>query len=185
MCECKKEKPQSLQGAFMRLLHRYTEVNFGRLKDLGVHPGQLPFLNIIRHQEGISQRELAERLHVKPPTVAVTVKRLEKAGVIFRKPDPEDMRISRIYLTGKGREIAGRIEGIVQENERALTAGFSEEEVELAKAFFDRMLQNLDVLAGGTKIPCMEGAEKNPVDDGTKSGDGIPSAGKKETGGET
>ena len=44
MCECKKENPQSLQGAFMRLLHRYTEVNFGRLKDMGVHPGQLPFL---------------------------------------------------------------------------------------------------------------------------------------------
>ena len=49
MCECKKENPQSLQGAFMRLLHRYTEVNFGRLKDMGVHPGQLPFLNIISH----------------------------------------------------------------------------------------------------------------------------------------
>ena len=56
MCECKKENPQSLQGAFMRLLHRYTEVNFGRLKDMGVHPGQLPFLNIISHKEGISQR---------------------------------------------------------------------------------------------------------------------------------
>lgn len=70
MCECKKENPQSLQGAFMRLLHRYTEVNFGRLKDMGVHPGQLPFLNIISHKEGISQRELAECLHVKPPTVA-------------------------------------------------------------------------------------------------------------------
>lgn len=62
MCECKKENPQSLQGAFMRLLHRYTEVNFGRLKDMGVHPGQLPFLNIISHKEGISQRELAECL---------------------------------------------------------------------------------------------------------------------------
>ena len=82
MCECKKENPQSLQGAFMRLLHRYTEVNFGRLKALGVHPGQLPFLNIISHREGISQRELAECLHVKPPSVAVTVKRLEKADVI-------------------------------------------------------------------------------------------------------
>lgn len=169
MCECKNEKPRSLQGAFMRLLHRYTEVNFGRLKDLGVHPGQLPFLNIISHREGISQRELVERLHVKPPTVAVTVKRLEKAGVIFRRPDPEDMRISRIYLTEAGSEIAGRIEGVIQENERALTAGFSEEELELAKAFFDRMLQNLDVLADGTKAPCMEKAEKDPMGC-TKSG---------------
>ncbi len=110
MCECKKENPQSLQGAFMRLLHRYTEVNFGRLKDMGVHPGQLPFLNIISHKEGISQRELAECLHVKPPTVAVTVKRLEKADVIYRRPDPNDMRVSRIYLTEKGIRISAQIE---------------------------------------------------------------------------
>lgn len=131
----------------MRLLHRYTEVNFGRLKDLGVHPGQLPFINIISHQEGVSQRELAERLHVKPPTVAVTVKRLEKAAVIYRKPDPNDMRISRIYLTEKGRQVAGQLEVVVKENEKALTAGFSEEELELAKRFFDRMMYNLDVLS--------------------------------------
>ena len=122
MCECKKENPQSLQGAFMRLLHRYTEVNFGRLKDMGVHPGQLPFLNIISHKEGISQRELAECLHVKPPTVAVTVKRLEKADVIYRRPDPNDMRISRIYLTEKGIRISAQIEVVIQENEKVLTA---------------------------------------------------------------
>ena len=142
MCECKKENPQSLQGAFMRLLHRYTEVNFGRLKDMGVHPGQLPFLNIISHKEGISQRELAECLHVKPPTVAVTVKRLEKADVIYRRPDPNDMRISRIYLT----------------------AGFSEEELELARHFFTRMIQNLNVLSGGKEELPLEGVRSPEKD---------------------
>ena len=147
MCEDKDKKQNSLQGAFMRLLHRYTEVNFGRMRDLGVHPGQLPFLKVISRQEGISQRELAERLHVKPPTVAVTVKRLEKAEVICRKPDPNDMRISRIYLTEKGVGISKQIEVVVQANEEALTAGFSEEELEQMKSYFDRMLRNLDVLA--------------------------------------
>ena len=173
MCECKNEKPRSLQGTFMRLLHRYTEVNFGRLKDLGVHPGQLPFINIISHREGISQRELAERLHVKPPTVAVTVKRLEKAKVIYRKPDPNDMRISRIYLTEKGIEVAEQIEVVVKANEKALTAGFSEEELELAKSFFDRMMQNLDVLSNQ-----MAEAGK-----GSEQGDGKPETVENEKGG--
>lgn len=150
MYEDKDKRQNSLQGAFMRLLHRYTEVNFRRLRDLGVHPGQLPFLNAISRQEGISQRELAERLHVKPPTVAVTVKRLEKAEVICRKPDPNDMRISRIYLTEKGAGLSRQIEVVVQANEEALSAGFSEEELEQVKNFFDRMMQNLDVLADQT-----------------------------------
>lgn len=164
MCECKKENPQSLQGAFMRLLHRYTEVNFGRLKDLGVHPGQLPFLNIISHKEGISQRELAECLHVKPPTVAVTVKRLEMADVLYRRPDPNDMRISRIYLTEKGIRISAQIEVVIQENEKVLTAGFSEEELELARHFFTRMMQNLNVLSGGKEELPLEGVRSPEKD---------------------
>ena len=164
MCECKKENPQSLQGAFMRLLHRYTEVNFERLKDMGVHPGQLPFLNIISHKEGISQRELAECLHVKPPTVAVTVKRLEKADVIYRRPDPNDMRISRIYLTEKGIRISAQIEVVIQENEKVLTAGFSEEELELARHFFTRMIQNLNVLSGGKEELPLEGVRSPEKD---------------------
>ena len=172
MCECKHEKSRSLQGAFMRLLHRYMEVNFGRLKDLGVHPGQLPFINAISHKEGISQRELAEHLHVKPPTVAVTMKRLEKAEVIYRTPDPNDMRVSRIYLTEKGNQVAEQIEIVVRANEKALTAGFSEEEVELAKSFFDRMMQNLDALSQQMTEACQEScAGKAPICKDGKGGE--------------
>lgn len=90
---------------------------------------------------------------MKPPTVAVTVKRLEKADVIYRRPDPNDMRISRIYLTEKGLRISAQIEVVIQENEKALTAGFSEEELELARHFFTRMMQNLNALSGGKEQP--------------------------------
>ncbi len=125
---------------------------------------QLPFLNIISHKEGISQRELAECLHVKPPTVAVTVKRLEKADVIYRRPDPNDMRISRIYLTEKGIRISAQIEVVIQENEKVLTAGFSEEELELARHFFTRMIQNLNVLSGGKEGLPLEGVRSPEKD---------------------
>lgn len=147
MCEHEEERFRSMQGAFMQLIHRYTEVCFMQLKNVGIHPGQLPFLKIIKYSAGISQSELATRLHVKPPTIAVSVKRLEKAEVIYRRPDPDDMRVSRIYLTEKGMEVAGQIEVLIETNEKALTAGFSGEEIELAKSFFDRMMQNLDVLS--------------------------------------
>lgn len=174
MCEHEEERSRSLQGAFMRLMHRYTEVCFVQLKHVGIHPGQLPFLKIIKYSEGISQSELATRLHVKPPTIAVSVKRLEKAEVIYRRPDPDDMRISRIYLTEKGMELAGQIEVLLEANEKALAAGFSEEELELAKCFFDRMVQNLDVLSEE-----LAGAGKD-----SEHGAGKSWTGKNEKGGE-
>lgn len=138
-----EEKDMGLQGLFIELLHRYTAMNYGQIMDVGVHPKQFLFLNMIRAQEGISQSDLATKLHVKPPTVAVTVKRLEKAEVVYRRTDPKDMRISRIYLTDKGKAIAGKIETIVEENERILTDGFSEEELAQFRYYMKRVIANL------------------------------------------
>lgn len=65
-----KEDSRSIQACFMRLMHRYTSVNYKRFLGIGIHPGQLAFVKAISEHEGISQRELAEGLHVKAPTVA-------------------------------------------------------------------------------------------------------------------
>ena len=46
---------------------------------------------------------------------------------------------------------------MIQENEKVLTAGFSEEELELARHFFTRMMQNLNVLSDGKEKLSLEG----------------------------
>ncbi len=146
-----EEREKSLQGWFMHVFHAYMSVNFATFQGLGIHPGQLPFLKVISEQEGISQRELAERTHVKPPTVAVTVKRLERAGLIRRETDKHDMRVSRIYLDRRGRELSDGIRSALQETEAALTAGFSKEELEQLKGYFRRMTENLEALEKSRK----------------------------------
>ena len=152
-----KEGSRSIQACFMRLMHRYTSVNYKRFPEIGIHPGQLAFVKAISEHEGISQRELAEGLHVKAPTVAVAVKRLEKADVICRRPDPKDQRISRLYLNKKGKEIAEEVILAIEENEAVLTDGFSEEELEQLRDFFRRMSENMERLAK----PDAKAAEKN------------------------
>lgn len=137
----------SIQACFMRLMHRYTSVNYKRFLGIGIHPGQLAFVKAIKEHEGISQRELAEGLHVKAPTVAVAVKRLEKANVVCRRPDPKDQRISRLYLNQKGKEIAEEVIHMLEENEAVLTEGFSEEELKKLREFFQRMSENMERFA--------------------------------------
>lgn len=125
------------------LMHRYSSANFKKFMELGIHPGQLPVLKTVQENEGISLRELAKRLHVKPPTVTVTVKRMERAGLLCKKSDTEDLRISRIYLTEKGKSISAGVIAQMEENERILTRGFSEEELQTLRDFFERMIENL------------------------------------------
>ncbi len=48
---------------------------------------------------GLKQRELAQRLGIKAPTVSVAISRLEAAGVVERVDDPDDPRAWSVRLS--------------------------------------------------------------------------------------
>ena len=105
---------------FMRIDRRFMAKCFGQMQELGIYPGQIPVLGLLAHKDGLSQREIAEKLHIKPPTVNVTVQRLEKAGFLYREADEKDQRISRIYMTEKGKQAKESGMKKVQDNEKIL-----------------------------------------------------------------
>lgn len=75
---------------------------------------------------GLKQRELAERLGVKAPTVSVAVSRLEAAGVVERVEDPRDPRAWRITLTANAPIMPGV--DVLESLERELFSGLSSKE---------------------------------------------------------
>ena len=106
---------------------------------------------LLAYKDGLSQREIAEKLHIKPPTVNVTVQRLEKAGFLYREADEKDQRISRIYMTEKGKQAKESGMKKVQDNEKILLDGFSEEDLCLLRRFLDQITENIE------KIPVASG----------------------------
>ena len=158
-----KEGENSIQDCFMRLMNCCVSANYKRFLGIGIHPGQLGFVKAISEHEGISQRELAEGLHVKPPTVAVAAKRLEKADVVYRRPDPKDHRISRLYLQEKGKRIAEEMLWNIRQNEQMLTEGFSGEELDQLREYFRRMTENMERFAQESEIAAeAEACQKLP-----------------------
>ncbi len=134
----------SIQGLFMRATHAYFQKNFQLLNGLGLHPGQPPILWHLFKEEGLSQKELAKRVKVKPPTVNVSLQRLEKSDYICRRQDEKDQRVSRIYLTEKGRNLAKRLEGVMENNENQMTRNFTEAEICLLFRFLRQLIENIE-----------------------------------------
>lgn len=104
------------------------------LSNLSIHPAQYSCLYVICSNEGLNLRELAACLHIENSTASVTVRRMEKAGLILRKPDELDSRMTRLYPTGFGWEqfekskqvISGFIDncfGFLSEKEMRTLAG--------------------------------------------------------------
>ena len=135
---------------FMRIDRRFMGKCFGQMQELGIYPGQIPVLGLLAYKDGLSQREIAEHLRIKPPTVNVTVQRLEKAGFLFRKADEKDQRVSRIYLTEKGKQAKERGMKRVEENEKILLDGFSDAELCFLRRFLEQITANIDKIPGSS-----------------------------------
>ena len=98
----------------------------------------------LEHEDGLTQLELARRTNVSPPTVSVTLQKMERAGLLERRPDENDQRSIRVYLTQDGHALNDRIHGEFQKVDMQLVEGFSEEEKQMIRHIFAKMNQNLE-----------------------------------------
>ncbi len=97
----------------------------------------------LSHHEGVKQSEIANKMNFSPPTVSVTVQKLEEGGYIERVPDEKDQRQFRIYLTDKGREMTGKISDTFSKCESVLAKGFTDQESVLIRFLLKKMYTNL------------------------------------------
>ena len=72
---------------------------------LGLAPGQFMVLLELWREEGLTQRDLVDRLDVEQATLANTLARMERDGLVRRKPHPVDGRAQSIHLTDRARRL--------------------------------------------------------------------------------
>ena len=113
------------------------------LGEIGLCGGQQFVLHVLWAEEGITHSELAERLKVSPATVTNMLKRMEKAGLVERRQDTKDQRVSRAYLTDAGLDIRDAVEETWREIERQAFSGFSSEERDSLDQLLIRTRENL------------------------------------------
>ena len=87
-----------LMRTYHRAMHRYFQ-------SVGMFNGHPHMLFHIRRVPGITQKELASRMEISPASVAISIRRLEAAGLIRRERDGQDARILHLFLTEAGREM--------------------------------------------------------------------------------
>lgn len=85
-----------------------------KVSDLNITAIQAMVLRFLYDEEGVTSIDLGKKTELDSSTMTGILDRLEAAGFIARKDNPDDRRSIRIYLTGKGnvagREIASRME---------------------------------------------------------------------------
>jgi DNA-binding MarR family transcriptional regulator len=68
-------------------------------EDSDLTMSQLRVIDFISKHIGCHLQEVADGLHLTPPTVSVAIKKLEEGGWLERRPDPDDGRAACVFLT--------------------------------------------------------------------------------------
>ncbi|HLY29341.1 MAG TPA: MarR family transcriptional regulator [Aggregatilineales bacterium] len=113
------------------------------LHDFGLYVGQELILFRLEEQDGMTQSDLADVLCVEAPTVTKGLQRMEAVGMIERRQDPSDARVSRVYLTPKSRQLIEPLRELWAEVEQKTIKGLSEPEVMLLQRLLLQILENL------------------------------------------
>lgn len=103
-----------------------------RIKPMGLSTGVFPVMLHLWQQDGLTQRDLVGRVDVEQATMANTLARMERDGLITRRRDPEDGRVRRIWLTDLGRDLQTEATAAAaQENQNVLSGLPAEERDQL------------------------------------------------------
>ncbi len=142
------DRPETIDFLLAQVSHLHHTRADQLLEALGLYRGQPMVLRVLWEQEGRTHTELAERLQITPATVTKMVQRMEKQGFLRRKPDPNDQRVSRVYLTDAGRAVQNRVEEVFQTLEAETFANLTLEEKLLLRRLFIQIRENLIQVTG-------------------------------------
>jgi len=119
------QPPEPSLGFLLHEVTRLMRRNFGRRVQLT--QAQWRALVYLSRNEGINQAGLADLLEVRPMTLARLIDRLEEAGWVDRRNNPDDRRACRLYLTDSAGPLIKKMHELGAKTKAQALAGFSPE----------------------------------------------------------
>jgi len=111
---------------------------------------QFNVLSLLRHQSGetggLTQVELSKMMLVNRANITTLIDRMEKAGLVVRKPVPDDRRYNVIELTSHGLQMYQKVSGIYKKKIGEIMHVLDEPELNALKTILEKLRMNLDAI---------------------------------------
>ena len=137
------------EALFFHAMKMHRKLASRVFEEHGFYCGQPPLMMALSHEDGRTHSQLADLMEVTPATISNMVKRMEKAGFVIRRPDPEDERRKRVWLTDLGRSKVADLRDTIAEMEQITFAQFTAEESAQFSHLMEKIIGNLTTALGG------------------------------------
>ena len=109
----------------------------------------MPVIRYVMEHDGCTQVELATFLRVTPASVALSTKRMQRAGYLEKEVDEYNLRRNKLHVTALGEKLAADCKDAFDALDRETFKGFTDEEMEVLAGYLDRIAMNM---SGGRRL---------------------------------
>ena len=139
-----RTRPDKGIGFLLADVSRLLRRDFDRrVRNLQMTQAQWRALAYLSRDEGINQAALADRLEVKPITIARLIDRMQAAGWVRREADASDRRASLLFLTPKAKPILDEMYARADEAVAAVMRGIPAAARRQLVSVLEQMKRNL------------------------------------------
>lgn len=121
------------------------------LSKINLYAGQEGLLYYLSNADGQTMSELVEKMNIQHPTLFSMVERMKKSDLIKKEKDVHDKRISKIYLTDRGKSKLEELSKIWKNLEKKLLIDFNENEKKELNKYLKKINNNLNNLKNGNE----------------------------------
>ncbi|MFW5998442.1 MAG: MarR family winged helix-turn-helix transcriptional regulator [Bacillota bacterium] len=140
------EKGVEFIGKYLSIARRaHAALLDEKLKSYDISHGQILLLVTLYKQEGINQHRLCKIYDLDKAGVNRSMKKLKKNGYIIKKPDNEDKRKKKIFLTDKAKSFKPKLIEILESVENQVRKNLSKDEINNFIQIMKKICVNLGV----------------------------------------
>ena len=99
--------------------------------------------------DGLTQLDLVKITKLKAPTISITLRNMERDGIVRREKNDNDRRETHVFITDKGRQMHAKVLEAFDKAEQVMLKGLSEKELDSVGALIEKMTANLKNGLGG------------------------------------
>jgi len=97
----------------------------------------------LMENDSLTQLELVKITELKAPTISITLRNMEREGIVRREKNDNDRRETHVFITDKGRKMYAKVLMALENAEKTMLNGISDKELKSLRSTLDKMSANL------------------------------------------
>lgn len=144
-------KVNDVIGAVNNASSLYAQYLCRELEKIGMRTSYRHVMRPLMENKSLTQLELVKITGLKAPTISITLRNMEREGIVSREKNDSDRRETHVSITEKGRKMHAQALEAVARAEKLMLNGLTEKEMKAGAAVLKKMSDNLLAELGGSE----------------------------------